>query len=64
VRSETYGGGRDGSTVLLLAVEGGGHTWPGGIQYMRESTIGVTSYDIDAGEVIWDFFERATLPAP
>ncbi|MEW6554461.1 MAG: PHB depolymerase family esterase [Actinomycetota bacterium] len=63
VRREIYGGGRDGTEVVLLAVEGGGHTWPGGWQYMRERTIGLTCRDIDAGEVIWDFFTRFTLSA-
>ena len=61
VRQETYSGGRDGTEVIMLAVEGGGHTWPGGEQYMRERVIGVTSYDIDAGEVIWDFCEKYRL---
>ncbi len=61
VRRDTYGGGRNGSEVVLLAVEGGGHTWPGGVQYMREKVIGITSRDIDAGEVIWDFFEGFSL---
>ncbi len=63
VRRESYGGGRDGSEVVLLAVEGGGHTWPGGVQYRRVQVIGMTSRDIDAGEVIWDFLARFTLPA-
>ncbi len=61
VRRDTYGGGRYGTEVVLLAVEGGGHTWPGGVQYMREEVIGVTSRDIDAGEAIWDFFAGFTL---
>lgn len=58
VRRETYAGGSDKAEVVLLAVEGGGHTWPGGIQYASERTIGKTSDDIDAGEVIWDFFQK------
>lgn len=57
VRSESYGGGRDGTAVELLAIEGGGHTWPGGTQYLPERTIGRTSRDIDASRVIWEFFE-------
>jgi polyhydroxybutyrate depolymerase len=61
IRRETYAGGRDGSEVVMLVVEGGGHTWPGGEQYAREMVIGVTSLDIDAGEVIWDFCEGFQL---
>lgn len=61
IRRETYAGGRNGSEVVMLVVEGGGHTWPGGEQYMRELVIGITSLDIDAGEVIWDFCQRFEL---
>ena len=58
VREELYSGGREGTEVELLAVEGGGHTWPGGLQYLRERTIGKTCRDIDASRVIWDFFKQ------
>lgn len=61
VRRETYGPCRDGTEVVLLAVEGGGHTWPGGWQYLPERVIGRTSRDIDANEVIWDFFKRHAI---
>lgn len=50
----------DGSEVVLLAVEGGGHTWPGGFQYLPKSMIGPTSRDIDASEEIWKFFSAHT----
>jgi polyhydroxybutyrate depolymerase len=46
-----------GAAVVLLRVQGGGHTWPGGLQYLPEGMIGTTSRDIDASELIWDFFE-------
>lgn len=58
VRKEVYRNGKDGTEVVLYAIEGGGHTWPGGWQYLPERTIGKTSRDIDANEVIWDFFEK------
>jgi polyhydroxybutyrate depolymerase len=58
IRREVYSGGLDSSEVVLLAVEGGGHTWPGGTQYASERLIGKTSKDIDAGEVIWEFFQE------
>ena len=47
-----------GAKVALYRVEGGGHTWPGGRQYLREDRIGKTSRDINACEEIWSFFER------
>jgi polyhydroxybutyrate depolymerase len=58
VRTEIYGGCQDGAEVVLYAVEGGGHTWPGGLQYLPESIIGRTSRDFDASEVIWQFFKE------
>ncbi len=61
VRRESYGSCNDGAEVLLYAVEGGGHTWPGGDQYLPVRIIGRTSRDIDANEVIWDFFKRHSL---
>jgi len=51
----------DGSEIVLLAVEGGGHTWPGGFQYLPVSIIGPTSHDIDASAEIWKFFSAHTL---
>ncbi len=47
-----------GTEVILLGIEGGGHTWPGGLQYLPERIIGKTCRDIDACEVIWSFFRR------
>ena len=58
VQRETYGGCEGGAEVVLYAVEGGGHTWPGGLQYSPESIIGRTSRDFDASEVIWQFFKE------
>lgn len=53
-----YPGGEAGTEVFLYAIEGGGHTWPGGFQYLPERIIGKTSRDIDASEIIWSFFKR------
>jgi len=46
----------NGTEVILYAIEGGGHTWPGGIQYLPVRIIGKTSRDFEANEVIWSFF--------
>ncbi len=46
--------------VEVLVVEGGGHTWPGGRQYLPATLIGRTSRDIDASEEIWRFFRPIT----
>ncbi len=49
------GTGCDVDTVLLR-IEGGGHTWPGGWQYLPERTIGRVAQDFHGNDVIWDFF--------
>ena len=47
-----------GNEVVLVEVQGGGHTWPGGRQYLGERIIGKTSRDIKACDLIWEFFNR------
>ena len=47
---------RSKSQVLLYRIEGGGHTWPGGYQYLSERLVGRTSHDINACDEIWRFF--------
>ena len=49
-----------GTAVVLYRIEGGGHTWPGGYQYLGERLVGRSTRDIDAADEIWRFF--ATLP--
>ncbi|MCP4230399.1 MAG: prolyl oligopeptidase family serine peptidase [bacterium] len=51
----------DNDDVVLLTVEGGGHCWPGGWQYLGEKIVGKTNRDVNASEVIWDFFEGHQL---
>jgi polyhydroxybutyrate depolymerase len=46
-----------GPVVQLLLLEGGGHTWPSGPQYLPASIIGRVCNDFDATAVIWDFFK-------
>jgi polyhydroxybutyrate depolymerase len=60
VRREEYSGGTD-IEVILYAVKGGGHTWPDGKQYLPEFLIGKTCRDMDATEVIWNFFKNHQL---
>ena len=58
VTRKEYINNNDGIEVILYTVEGGGHTWPGGFQYLPAWIIGKTSRDIDANEVIWYFFKK------
>jgi len=57
-----FTGGRGGSEVVVYGIEGGGHTWPGGKQYLGEGTVGKTCRDINASELIWEFFRNHTAP--
>jgi polyhydroxybutyrate depolymerase len=62
VKQKKYTECEAGTEVTLLTVVGGGHTWPGAPERPRmKKRTGNTSYDIDASEVIWEFFERHTL---
>lgn len=47
---------RPGAVVTLLTVEGGGHTWPGGAQYLPAAIVGRASRQLDASAAIVDFF--------
>ena len=46
--------------IGLYQVIGGGHTWPGGPQYLPEKAIGKVSKEFDATELIWEFFKGKT----
>jgi polyhydroxybutyrate depolymerase len=51
VRHRTYDGCRDGVTVQLYTIDGGGHTWPGAIPVPR---LGATTDTIDATKIVVD----------
>ena len=51
-----YGNASDDAMVVHYKIEGGGHTWPG----TKFNTPG-TNYDIDASEIIWEFFNQYNL---
>ncbi|MDP2313477.1 MAG: PHB depolymerase family esterase [Pseudomonadota bacterium] len=43
--------------TVLVRVDGGGHTWPGGWAYLGEDLIGLVAQDFSGNEEIWSFFE-------
>jgi polyhydroxybutyrate depolymerase len=51
-----YPGGVQGTEVESYVIENGGHTWPGGWQYLPVFMVGKTSRNLDASAVIWKFF--------
>ena len=53
---------RSGRAAVLYTVDGGGHTWPGGWQYLPAAIIGHTSGQFDASQTIWNFFAGRKLP--
>ena len=53
VETVRWGGGRDGSEVILYRVVGGGHTWPGSA---GNAAMPGNAADLDAAALIWDFF--------
>jgi polyhydroxybutyrate depolymerase len=48
-----------GAGVRLVRIEGGGHAWPGGMQFLPALLIGQVNRDIDAGDAAWTFFKGA-----
>jgi polyhydroxybutyrate depolymerase len=58
VACTAYGPGREGAEVMLCTIEGGGHTWPGGVEKLQGSLVGTVNRDISANEVMWEFFQR------
>jgi polyhydroxybutyrate depolymerase len=44
--------------VLLYAIQGGGHNWPGVEGMIAEEFAGNVNMDVQASDVIWEFFSR------
>ncbi len=53
---KTWSGGRDGSEVVLIEIENGGHTWPG--QKPIVAMLGPSTMDISANDLMWEFFQK------
>lgn len=51
-----------GTGVELLRLDGGGHTWPGGSQYLPERLVGKVCRQLDGAALIWDFFQQHPKP--
>jgi polyhydroxybutyrate depolymerase len=49
------------SDVVFYRVDGAGHTWPGGKQYLPRLIIGTTSSSFNATSTIWQFFASHSL---
>lgn len=61
-----YGPCKDGTEVILWTLEDGGHTWPGGnvvpnVKMLGLGSLGNVNRDINASDLMWDFFKRHPL---
>jgi len=48
--------------VVKYRVNGDGHTWPGGTQYISAAYIGHLCKDAQASRLIWDELKDVTNP--
>lgn len=62
VTTFTWTNPKNNVAVCLYRIEGGGHTWAGGSQYLPRLIVGRVCRDFDATETIWAFFQ--THPKP
>jgi len=53
---KTYGGGKDGAEVVLVAIDGAGHTWPGREPLLKY--LGKSTKNVSANELMWEFFKK------
>lgn len=60
VIKKIYGPGKQGTEVILVTIEGGGHTWPGHDPLVK--FLGKTTRQISANDMIWDFFLKHPMP--
>jgi polyhydroxybutyrate depolymerase len=47
--------------VIGYTINNGGHTWPGGWQYMPKFIVGKTTRNLNACQTIWEFFKGYKL---
>ena len=56
VTRQEFGTGNEGTEVVLIVIEGGGHTWPGAeppVKFLGKSTM-----TISANDLMWSFFDK------
>jgi polyhydroxybutyrate depolymerase len=56
VTRKTYAAANDGTEVVLVVIEGGGHTWPG--MKSPTETLGKSALNISANDLMWEFFQN------
>jgi polyhydroxybutyrate depolymerase len=61
ILKEEYLNPKNGLKVVGYTIINGGHTWPGGWQYLPKFIIGKTTQNLNACEEIWSFFKGYKL---
>jgi polyhydroxybutyrate depolymerase len=61
VKRWSFGPGTEGAEVILYAIEGGGHTWPG-YDTLLKKALGRSTHEISANDLMWEFFRKHPLP--
>lgn len=56
----SYTGCQDGADVVFYRIDGGGHTWPGGRDWLPETIGGKLSGNVNASMTMWEFFQTHT----
>ena len=54
----SYGACAGGSTIEHYIVKNGGHVWPGSSNYLRQPKLGKVTFEINATDTMWTFFQR------
>jgi polyhydroxybutyrate depolymerase len=62
-RGVAYGRPDGLDAVILYTLQGHGHHWPGGKSLLPEKLAGKNVSELDATDVIWEFFKTKSLPA-
>ena len=55
-----YTGCEQDAEVIFYTIDGGGHSWPGG-EPLPEWIVGHTTQDVDATQLMWEFFSQYSL---
>lgn len=55
-----FGPGKASAEVILVVIDGGGHTWPGRVPPF--SRLGKSTLHVAANDLLWEFFKRHALP--
>ncbi len=62
VHRDIYSDGKQSTEVVVYTVNGGGHTWPDGMQYLPKLIVGKVTHNLNGTQVIWEFFQHHHMP--